>query len=237
MKLDFAVISNNSRQFVDGFLVTLWICSASLVLAGALGALVALARMSRIKILNWLAVTYIEVFRNVPFMIQVFLFYYALPFYGIRLPPKTIGILALAVFAGAYYAEIIRGAILAVPRGQMESARATGMSYLQAMRHVIFPQMVGYLIPPATNQTTSLVKESSVLSTITIAELTMTAERIQLDTYSFIEPLIVIALVYWACNALLSWLARRLEQWVQPSRGRSVAALRTVDSSKSYSVS
>jgi His/Glu/Gln/Arg/opine family amino acid ABC transporter permease subunit len=228
MKLNPAVISNNAQLFVDGLLVTLWICSASLVLAGMLGAVVALARLSRFKILNWLAVAFIEVFRNVPFMIQVFLFYYALPFYGVRLPPDTVGVLALSVFASAYFAEIIRGAILAVPGGQMESARATGMSYLQAMRNIIFPQMVGYLIPSATNQTTSLVKESSVLSTITVAELTMAAQRIQLETYSFIEPLIVIAVVYWSCNTLLSWLALSLERWLQPSRRRSAAALRRV---------
>jgi polar amino acid transport system permease protein len=90
------------------------------------------------------------------------------------------------------------------------------MSYLQAMRHIIFPQMLSYLIPAATNQSTSLVKESSLLSTITVMELTMAAQRVQAATYSHVEVLIAIALTYWMVNAALGRTARRLEHLLQP---------------------
>ena len=196
MELDFAVLLEYRDILIKGFFLTIGVCAASLVLALVGGAVLALARLSRFPLLTWLALVYIEVFRNIPFMIQVFLFYYVLPFFGFRAPAYVVGIIALSSFASAYYAEIIRGAVLSVPSGQMESARAMGMSYTQAMRHVIFPQMMGYLIPPATNQSTSLVKESSILSTITVHELTMAAQVVQATTYSHIEVLVAISLTY-----------------------------------------
>ncbi len=218
MGFDATVITDNLPLLLAGFSATVVISVVSLFGALILGALVALARLSRIRSLAFAGALYVEIFRNVPFMIQVFLIYYALPFYGIRFPPYVVGIVALTMFSAAYFAEIIRSAILSVPRGQLESARATGMSVTQAMRHVIFPQMLAFLIPPATNQATSLVKESAVLSTITVAEMTMAAQRIQLETYSFVEPLIVIAALYWIFNAGLMYAARRLEVAMQPFR-------------------
>jgi His/Glu/Gln/Arg/opine family amino acid ABC transporter permease subunit len=218
MRLDVSIILNNLPMFVQGFFMTLWICVVALILALVFGSLIAIARTSRFRLLSLASVAYVEVFRNVPFMIQVFLFYYVLPLYGLRFPPYVVGVIALGMFSAAYFAEIIRSAIASIPRGQMESARAAGMSYLQAMRYIIFPQIWGFLIPPATNQTTSLVKESSILSTITVAELTMAAQRIQLETYSFLEPLILISALYWAFNATLMYGAKKLEIVLQPFR-------------------
>lgn len=220
MSLDFNVLVNNWQTLANGLWLTLVICSTSLVLAMTGGVALALARLSQLRLLNHLAIGYIELFRNVPFMIQIFLWYYVLPFLGVRLPAFVVGIIALSSFASAYYAEIIRGAIQSVPKGQMESARATGMSDLQAMRHIIFPQMMGYLIPPATSQSTSLVKESSLLSTITVMELTMSAQRVQAAAFSHVEVLIAVASIYWIVNASLSWVAARLEIALQPYKRR-----------------
>ena len=178
MSFDFHVLIDNWETLAKGFWLTIVICSTALVLALAGGVLLALGRLSRLWGLNYLSIGYIELFRNIPFMIQIFLWYYVLPFVGFRFPTFIVGIIALSAFASAYYAEIIRGAIQSVPKGQLESARAVGMSYFQAMQHIVFPQMMGYLIPPATNQSTSLIKESSLLSTITVMELTMSAGRL-----------------------------------------------------------
>lgn len=218
MGFDAAVIVDNLPLLLTGFATTVVISVISLFGALVLGVLVALTRLSRLRTLAFVGTVYVEVFRNVPFMIQLFLIYYALPFYGVRFPPHVVGIVALTVFSAAYFAEIIRSAILSVPRGQLESARAAGMSVTQAMRHVVFPQMLAFLIPPATNQATSLVKESAVLSTITVAEMTMAAQRIQLETYSFVEPLLVIAGLYWMFNTVLMYAAWRLEVVMQPFR-------------------
>lgn len=220
MSLDFKVLIDNWQTLANGFWLTIVICSTSLVLALVGGFLLALGRLSRLRFLNHFSIGYIELFRNIPFMIQIFIWYYVLPFAGFRFPAFVVGIIALSTFASAYYAEIVRGAIQSVPKGQMESARATGMSYLQAMQHIIFPQMLSYLIPPATNQSTSLVKESSLLSTITVMELTMSAQRVQAATYSHVEVLVAIALIYWMVNATLARTARKLEDVLQSYKRR-----------------
>ena len=115
----------------------------------------------------------------------------------------------------------IRGAILSVPKGQLDSARAVGMSNMQAMRHVIFPQMLGYFLPPATNQAVLLVKESSVTSTITVVEMTMAAQIVQGNTFSPVEVFLVISVLYWTLCSSISRLGARLEIKLQPfARGR-----------------
>ena len=199
MTLDLASIAEYWPLFLKGFGVTIAISVLSLVLALVSGLVVA----------------------AIPFMIQLFLFFYVLPFYGVRLPAFTVGVIALSAHGCAYFAEIIRGAILSVPKGQLDSARAVGMSNMQAMRHVIFPQMLGYFIPPATNQAVLLVKESSVTSTITVVEMTMAAQIVQGNTFSPVEVFLVISVLYWTLCSSISRLGARLEIKLQPfARGR-----------------
>jgi ABC-type amino acid transport system permease subunit len=150
------------------------------------------------------ATAFIELFRNTPFMIQVFLLFYVLPFYGIRIPANIVGIIGLALFGSVYYAEIIRAGIDAIPRGQLESARSTGMSYWQSMTNIVLPQTMRIILPPIGNQTLSLVKESSILSTITVQELTMSALIVQGQTFRPFEVFIVITLLYWGVNELIA---------------------------------
>ena len=221
MKLDLASIAEYWPLFLKGFAVTIEISVLSLILALVSGLVVAAARQSRFRILVWLAIGYIELFRTIPFMIQLFLFFYVLPFYGVRLPAFAVGVIALSAHGCAYFAEIIRGAVQSVPKGQLDSARAVGMSNTQAMRHVIFPQMLGYFIPPATNQAVLLVKESSVTSTITVVEMTMAAQIVQGNTFSPIEVFLVISVLYWTLCSIISRLGARLEIKLQPfARGR-----------------
>ena len=135
-----------------------------------------------------------------------------MPFYGLRLSAEYVGILALAAFGSAYFAEIIRAGIDAVPKGQLESARAIGMTDWQAMKNIILPQTISIVLPPLTNQTLTLIKESAVLSTITVHELTMTGLMVQGETFRPFEVFIMVALLYWALNETIATIMRKLEK-------------------------
>ncbi len=211
MAVDLEFMRTYVPVILDGYLMTLSIVSVAFILAWAIGIVVGLCRLSRYAVLRAIAVTYVEVIRNIPLAIQVFLIFYTLPFFGIFLSAYGFGVVALAIYISSYYAELIRGAVNSVPRSQYESARGVGMSYLQAMRRVVFPQMFGYLIPPATNQTITLIKESSVLSIITVPELTMAAHTVSGITYSYVEVFLMIAILYWVTTLSLLVASRLLE--------------------------
>ena len=212
MSLDFSIFVEYGPRILIGFWLTIKIVLAAIVIGLPISLLLVFARRSRLKIISWIAVSYIEIFRNTPVIIQVFLIYYVLPFYGLRLPAEQVGILALAAFGSAYFAEVIRGGIDAMPSGQLESARAIGMTEYQAMRYIVLPQAVGVILPALSNQMLSLVKESAILSTITVQEMTMTAIRVQGETFRPFEAFIMIAGLYWALNETIAYGLRKLEQ-------------------------
>jgi len=221
MKFDYSVLATYWVLIVRGVGITIAVSALALLLAPALGAGIALARLARNPAVRWLAAAYVELGRNLPFMVIAFLFFFGLPAYGIRWPEFVVGVLALSIYAAAYFAEIIRGAILSVPKGQMESARAIGMSRLQALRHVIFPQMMGYFLPPATNQAIMVVKESSILSTITVTELTMAGQIIQGYTYAPIEVFAMVSVAYWVICGAVTRAGRHLEAAHRPHARRA----------------
>jgi His/Glu/Gln/Arg/opine family amino acid ABC transporter permease subunit len=202
--LDFKIILDWWPLILDGFKLTLVIVTGAILLGIPLGGLLAFGRQSRFKTISISATAFIELFRNTPFMIQVFLLFYVLPFYGIRIPANIVGIIGLALFGSVYYAEIIRAGIDAIPRGQLESARSIGMSHWQSMTNIVLPQTMRIILPPIGNQTLSLVKESSILSTITVQELTMSALIVQGQTFRPFEIFIVITLLYWGLNELIA---------------------------------
>ena len=144
-----------------------------------------------------------------------------MPFYGLRLSAEYVGILSLAAFGSAYFAEIIRAGIDAVPKGQLESARAIGMTDWQAMKNIILPQTVSIILPPLTNQTLTLIKESAVLSTITVHELTMTGLMVQGETFRPFEVFIMVALLYWALNETIATIMRKLEKKFSKDRKKT----------------
>jgi His/Glu/Gln/Arg/opine family amino acid ABC transporter permease subunit len=218
MTFDLSIFLTYWPIVLRGLLLTIVISACGLALALLLGVAVAFARLSRRRAVAYLAMIFVEIVRDLPFMVILFLIFYLLPSFGVRLPALAVGIITLGLYGSAYYAEIIRGAILSVPKGQMESARAQGMSRLQAFRHVIAPQMMGYFLPPATNQAVMVVKDSSVLSTITVIELTMSGQILQGYTYSPIEVFLGISVLYWILCAGVSRLGLWLEAALQPSR-------------------
>lgn len=229
MRLDFSEVLHYWPVFLHGFLLTCAISALALVPSVALGAAIAVGRLSRHRVMAGAMLILIEVIRDLPFMVILFVMYYLPPAFGLRLPAFWIGVLTLSIYSAAYFAEIIRGAILSVPRGQMDSAQATGMSQYQALRHVIFPQMMGYFLPPATNQAIMIVKDSSILSTITVTELTMSGNIVMTYTVAPVEIFVIVTALYWVVCAALSQAGARLEARVQrrvrrPARQVSITA-------------
>lgn len=194
-----------------GLWITLEISAWSLVFALALGLVAGLGRVSSNPAAFGLATTYVEIIRGTPLLVQIFIFYF---FIGtvLELSPFAAGVAALAVFTGAYVAEIVRAGIEAVPRGQMEAARSLGMSYAQAMRHVILPQALRKTLPPLAGQFINLVKDSSLVSIIAITDLSKAGREIVSTTFSPFEVWFTVALMYLALTGSLSLLVRRLER-------------------------
>jgi His/Glu/Gln/Arg/opine family amino acid ABC transporter permease subunit len=199
---------------LQGAWLTVQVSAAALIIGYAAGIAVAMIALMPGWLPRLAAGLYIETLRNIPFIILIFVVYYGLPFSGIRLPATIVGTLALALFVSAYYAEIVRAAILALPRGQFESARAVGMSPAQAMRHVVAPQILRALVPPSTNMTLTMMKESAVLSSITVPELTYQSLVVQGNTFAPFEVFAAVASIYWLIAIVIAELSRRLERGV-----------------------
>jgi His/Glu/Gln/Arg/opine family amino acid ABC transporter permease subunit len=206
MPIDISVITFGLPILIRGLVNTVLFSFAAIAVALIAGPCVALARLSERSLLRRPAAVFVEVLRNTPFLIQAFLFFYGLAATGLRVNATVAGILTLSVFGSATFSESFRGAIQSVPRGQREAATALGMSYRQALRLVIFPQMWGYLIPSLTNQATGLVKECSVLSVITVPEVAMAAQFVIGETFSPTETYVMIALLYWVLTAAVAGL-------------------------------
>jgi polar amino acid transport system permease protein len=212
--LDLSVITSNWQYFAHGIGVTILVTTAATILGFCIAFIVALLRTSAFLPLRIAAGAYVEVLRNIPFIILLFIFFYGLPFAGIRIPERLAGTIALAMFASAYYGEILRGAMAAVPHGQVEAAQAMGLTNRQILRDIIVPQMWKFALPPMAGTTTMAVKESSILSTITVSELTYQGLIVQGMTFAPFEVFFAVAGLYWIFTALLSWGFRRTERAV-----------------------
>jgi His/Glu/Gln/Arg/opine family amino acid ABC transporter permease subunit len=212
MHFDVSVLVRNWPVFARGLGLTLLCCVFAIAGGLVVGSVIAFGRLSRRRWLRRPASLYVEVIRDTPFLVQAFLVYFLLPRYAIRLPATTAGILALGLYAGAGFAESIRGAILSVPRGQVEAARATGMPHLLMMRRIVAPQMMGYLVPALTNQFIGIVKESSVLSIITVPELTMASSLVLGESFAAVEAYTAVALLYWGITLAIALAMGLLER-------------------------
>ena len=219
---DFSLIAQYSDLLLTGAATTVFIVVVTFLFGFGFGTILALLSFVPGATPRIALSAYGIVQRSVPFIIFLFIVYYGLPFWGIRLPAMSIGIVALTLYNSAYYAEIIRGAILALPRGQFESARAVGMSRGQAFWHVVAPQILHGLVPPSTNMTLTLIKESSILSTITIGELTYQGMVMQGNTYAPLECFAAISCIYWALCSVVTLLAKRLEKRAGATRQAAV---------------
>jgi polar amino acid transport system permease protein len=206
---------------IKGLLLTLEVSALAIVLGIVLGLFTGLARISENPALRWGAITYIELIRGSPLLVQIFLWYFVggtvinamLTQYGFaQVSPLWFGVLALAIFTGAYPAEIVRAGIQSVHRGQMEAARSLGMTYFQAMRKVILPQAFRRILPPLAGQFISLVKDSSLLGVISIRELTKATREVVTSSLQPFEIWIVCAILYLVLTFTLSMFVQYLER-------------------------
>jgi His/Glu/Gln/Arg/opine family amino acid ABC transporter permease subunit len=208
----FDVVWRNLGFLLSGVELTLLVTVGALTTGSVLGLVVALGRMSRRPLLRMPAIAYIEVFRNTPALIQLMWMYYCLPILtGLEMSAVTSATVALAVNGAAYIAEIIRGGIQGVDRGQVEAARTLGMSYAQTMRKVVLPQAFRRMIPPYVNESVSILKFSSLVSVLGVADLTYQAQVLSTTSFRPIEIFTFIALVYLVLCSALAYMARRLE--------------------------
>ncbi|MCM8709491.1 amino acid ABC transporter permease [Clostridium sp. SYSU_GA19001] len=216
--MDFSFLFKYYMFFLNGAKFTLILAFFTVLFGVILGLLLALMRISKIKVLNIISGAYIEFIRGTPLMVQIFIIYYALPdLIGFNIPEMPSAIMALAINSGAYVAEIIRAGIQAVDKGQMEAARSLGLSYGAAMRYVIVPQAIKNILPALGNEFVVVIKESSVVSVIGIKELMYNADTVRGNTFRAFEPLIVAALIYFIMTFTLSKLMGRFERRLKNS--------------------
>jgi polar amino acid transport system permease protein len=210
--LDFAPILDRLPQFGAGALQTIWLAVASFALAVGIGLALALARLSRRRWLSRSSRIVTDALRGTPALVQVLLIYFGLPQLGISLEAAVAGVIALGLNSGAYIGEIVRSGIQSVDPGQMEAARSIGMSHARAMRRVVLPQALRIVLPPVTNEATTLVKGTSLLSVISITELTRVGQQVMGITFRPIEAFLAVALVYLVLISALSQASIVLER-------------------------
>ncbi|KGR77056.1 amino acid ABC transporter permease [Ureibacillus sinduriensis] len=210
--LDFTILSENFDVFLEGFKNTLYVSFLALIGSFILGTILAIFRIAPIKPLNWIGTIYVEFIRNIPLLIILFFIFTGLPVFEIRLSGFVAGTLALMIYTAAFIAEAIRAGILSVPKGQMEAARSSGLTYTQAMVHVILPQAIKIVIPPLGNQFINLVKNSSVLTIVAAGELMYQGDLISSRTFVTFDVYIFVAVFYLIITLPLSLGVNRLEK-------------------------
>jgi polar amino acid transport system permease protein len=199
-------------SFLEASVVVMEVTVLVILLSWLCGLLAAFGKTARNPVVRWTAAFYIWFIRGTPTLIQIFIVYFGLPQVGLRLSPFTAGVIALGVNSGAYVAEIVRAGLLAMPKGQLESALALGMSWPQAMARIIMPQVVRIILPPITNEAVTTLKNTSLLSTITVVELTLQAQIVIAATYRPFDVYIIAALLYLAMTTLLTQLSTWAER-------------------------
>ena len=195
---------------LQGSEVTLEIFCVTLVLALPLGILAALGRLSKLRVLSRFMEFYIWLMRGTPLMLQLLFVYFALPMVGILLPDIAAALLAFTLNYAAYFAEIFRAGIQSVPRGQYEAAKTLGMTYGQTMRRIILPQVIRIVLPPISNETINLVKDTSLIYILAMNDLLRVARTIVQREFDM-TPFVVAAVFYLAMTAVLTWGFKKLE--------------------------
>jgi len=210
-KGDDAAVGLRMGVLMTGFILTLKISIVSIIFAVILGTIVGIARLSSEPVTKGLALAYVELIRNTPLLVQIYIIYF---FAGsiLRLSAFVAGSAALTIFAGAYVGEIVRAGIQAIPRGQMEAARSLGMTYAEAMRHIILPQAFKQIIPPLAGQFISLIKDSSLVSVIALADLMFQGQQAVARTYYAFEIYFTVAFLYLVLTSILSFATQYIER-------------------------
>ncbi len=213
MSFNFDLVVNSFPLLLLGAGVTIKITAMSVAVGVIIGLFVGIARICRIKPLEWLAAVYVDFFRGTPLLVQIFLVYFALPVItGQRIDPYVAAIGACGINSGAYVAEIFRAGIQSIDNGQMEAGRSLGMTWTQTMRYIIVPQAFKRVIPPLGNEFIALLKDSSLVSVIGFEELTRRGQLIIAKTYGSLEIWISVAIVYLVMTLTISHIVAYLEK-------------------------
>ena len=186
-----------------GAVTTLWLALAAMLGGSVIGGVAAAAKLSRHRVVRFFPAAYVEAIRNTPFLVQIYIAYFGLPAIGIRLTPYTAAVLSLSIYAGAYVSEILRAGIESVQRGQIEAARSLGLSPFATLRHVVLGQALAAVFPALSSQFILVMLASSLVSAISVPELTGAANDIQGQTFRSFEAFLAVAALYLAMTALL----------------------------------
>lgn len=211
----FDLLVQYSPLMLSGLATTAWICALAAALGIAVGLVLAILGGTGFRPLSWIVRVYIEIMRGLPILILLFVLYYGGPSIGLRLSAETVGVVGLGFYGAAYFAEIFRSGFQSIPKGQIEAARMAGLTGTQITRHIKLPQMLMLITPPMVNQIIILIKESAVLSIITVAELTKNTTQFVNETYAVIEPYLAAALLYWLLVEAVAQLGKLVERRVR----------------------
>lgn len=212
MNDDSGFISKYGSFFLKGIKITILISLIGVALGSILGAFVALMKLSKIKIISWIASIYIEILRGTPMLVQVFIVFFGITAaLGLDISALVCGTIALVINSSAYIAEIIRAGINAVDKDQMEAARSLGLNYRQTMKSVIMPQAIKNILPALGNEFVTLIKESSIVSTIGVGEIMFNAQVVQGISFDPFTPLIVAAALYFVLTFVLTRIMNMIE--------------------------
>ena len=213
MSFDFSLIWNSLPLLLAGAGVTIEITAIAVGLGFIFGLITSVCRLSGVKVLQVIAVCYVNIIRGTPMLVQIFLIYFALPMViGERINPFVAAVAACSINSGAYVSEIFRAGIQSVDKGQMEAGRSLGLSWMQTMRYVILPQAFKHGIPPLGNEFISMTKETSLVSVIGFEELTRRGQLIIAKTYGSFEIWLTVAAIYLVMTLTIARLVSYLER-------------------------
>lgn len=210
MAIDISIVREAVPVLLDGLRVTALVSAIGIPLGTVAGIVAAYAAQSR-TFLKPVALAYVELVRNIPYLILVYLSFFGLPKLGVRASAMTVAIGCTAFYTGGYFCEILRAALGSVPRGQTQASFSLGMTFWQTQRHVIAPQLFGYITPPTTSLVIMMFKDSAIFSVMSLPEMTYQSDLLTANTFAYVEVLGTTALIYWICSVLLAGVGRRLE--------------------------
>ena len=217
MSFDVDLLIGFLPQILRGIGVTVFLWVVCCGLGVAIGFLIAVARRYGPRAVDLALFVPVEIIRGTPFLVQVFLLYYGGPFIGLSLDNLPAGVLALSIYAAAYYSELWRAGFAAIPKAHLEAADCVGLTQAQTIRRIILPEMTMLVLPAMVNMTILLLKETAILSIISVPELTLTVSAIGTQSYAFVESFTVLALIYWAlveaCGAAGRYAEGRLAKY------------------------
>ncbi|ALS60355.1 amino acid ABC transporter permease [Pandoraea norimbergensis] len=210
MVIDFTIVRDAVPVLLEGLRVSALVSVIGIPLGILIGIVAAYATQSR-TLLKPVALAYVELVRNIPYLILVYLSFFGLPKLGIGASAMTVAVGCTAFYTGGYFCEILRAALRSVARGQTHAALSLGMTYWQTQRHIIAPQLFGFLVPPTTSLVIMMFKDSAIFSVMSLPEMTYQSNLLTANTFAYVEVLGTTALLYWVSSVVLASVGRRLE--------------------------